>query len=135
MSWQIGKIVFVPHPAEWQQFTSGETGPVGRYLFVRGMRLRAMAQASVGKKSGRLGRSITVTYHRGPTNPYVDVGSDLSYAYDHHEGTNPHVIFADPGRLLRFKQGGKIVYAQRVDHPGTRANKYLTKHLRRVVND
>lgn len=133
MSFEITRAIFTPHPAEWTHFTSSETGPIGRDIFMRGIRLRALAQQSVGKRTGKLQRSITCVYHRGLGNPYVVVGSDESIAYDHHEGTPPHVITAQTGRLLRFKVGGKIVYAQKTNHPGTQPNRFLTKHLHKVV--
>jgi hypothetical protein len=63
----------------------------------------------------------------------VQVGSNLNYAYMHHEGTRAHVINAHQGRLMRFNSRGRVVYARKVINPGTRGNPYLTVPLRRTV--
>ena len=64
---------------------------------------------------------------------YVAVGSKLPYAAAHHEGTRSHLITASTGRIMRFNVGGKVVYAQKVNHPGTKPNNYLTVPMRRAV--
>lgn len=111
---------------------SSPEGPVGKDLRSRGRKLALLAAASVHKKTGRLARSINSKYVIA-MNPSVLVGSDVRYAYDVHEGTPPHLIIPNRGRYLRFKQNGKVVYAREVHHPGTRATKFLTRHLRKVI--
>jgi hypothetical protein len=54
----------------------------------------------------------------------------LNYALAHHEGTAPHVIRPKSGKMLRFVSRGQVVYAHVVNHPGTKANKYLADALR-----
>jgi hypothetical protein len=62
----------------------------------------------------------------------VRVGSDLApLALIHHEGTRPHTIVPRTATVLRFMpSGGGMVFTSRVNHPGTRPNRYLTDNLR-----
>lgn len=64
---------------------------------------------------------------------YVIADTDYSLAV--HEGTRPHVIRRKPpGKVLRFpSRGGTIVYAPKVDHPGTAGQPFLTDALRSVI--
>lgn len=107
-------------------------GDVGKDLWKRGHRLAALAAADVGKDTGRLAGSIGVRWLPGPEAAVI-VGSELDYAYYVHEGTHPHEVIATPGRILRFNIRGRVVYAQQIHHPGTDAQKYLSRHLRKVL--
>jgi hypothetical protein len=108
-------------------------GPVGQHLSRIGTVILTGARAMVGVDTGRLRRSLYKRQSRDTRGQYVQVGSNVGYAYDHHEGVAPHVIEASTGRMLRFRQGGQIVYARRVMNPGYRGRKYLTVPLRRAV--
>ncbi|MER7135405.1 hypothetical protein ABT358_02530 [Streptomyces sp. NPDC000341] len=46
------------------------------------------------------------------------------------EGTRPHVIRPRRASVLRFEVGGRVVFARKVNHPGTRANNFLGRALR-----
>lgn len=46
------------------------------------------------------------------------------------DGTKPHVIRPRRASALRFELGGRVVFAKRVNHPGTRANNFLARALR-----
>jgi hypothetical protein len=63
------------------------------------------------------------------------VGSDVKYAYYQHEGTRPHIIVPEKREKMRFKIRGRVVYAEKVVHPGTKGSKFLSRHLHKVVND
>ncbi len=134
VEFHLEHVQFVRNPAGWERFTISPDGEIGKDLRRRGNKLAALAAATVGKRTGRLARSIKSTYYP-VKNPYVKVGSNLSYALAVHEGTRPHIIRPDDRKVLRFKIRGRIIYVEQVVHPGTRAKKYLTRHLRRVVND
>ena len=108
-------------------------GVVGRYLIGKGNEIAAAAKAQVGVRTGALKKSINVKHERTAAGQRVLVGSSLSYAYMHHEGTRPRVIVSSPGKMLKFTSKGGVVYAHRVRHPGTRANRYLTDNLRRAM--
>lgn len=109
------------------------TGDVGRHMRWIGLQILAGARRLVGVDTGRLKRSLYMKHERTLRGQYVQVGSPLSYARDHHEGTRPHVIEPGRGRVLQFNVRGRRVYAQRVMHPGTRGRKYLTIPLRQAV--
>jgi Bacteriophage HK97-gp10, putative tail-component len=61
------------------------------------------------------------------------IGSDLNYASMVHDGTRPHIIRPKRAKALRFRVGGRIVYARMVRHPGTRARPFLDRALREVT--
>ena len=134
MEFRVESVRFDPDLGELKHYTESKDGDVGKYLLKRGYKLAALAKESVGKDTGELAASISVRFFPGP-NPFVEVGSDVRHAYWVHEGTKPHEEIAIPGRMMRFRIGGRIVYAQKVHNPGTRAQKYLSRHLRKVIND
>jgi hypothetical protein len=125
-------IKFQPIPGAWAEFTRGNEGDIGKYLKNRARTLTALAKASAPKKHGALAASIGWSYYAVP-NPYVEVGSNLHYAYWVHEGTKPHVTMEPPGQAMRFTVRGRVVYAREVHHPGSRPQRYLSDHLRKVV--
>lgn len=63
----------------------------------------------------------------------VTVGSNVEYAGYVNDGTGPHVIRPRTKQFLKFKVGGRTVYAKVVNHPGTRANPFLDRALREVA--
>ena len=85
--------------------------------------------------TGRLRASIRIESRRLLTLRSVyTIGSDVSYAPYVNDGTRPHQIRPkSPGGVLRFRVGGRIVYAKVVNHPGTRARPFLDDALRQVA--
>ena len=73
----------------------------------------------------------TGTLRRGNQSEVVASG-DYGRVFNHvphanfvHGGTRPHVIRPrSPGGVLAFKIGGQMVFAKRVNHPGTKANPF-----------
>lgn len=129
---EIESIEFKPfHPA-WENFRQDRTGGVGKDLYKRGIRLQMLAKQTAPRRTGLLAASIRVKYNRGVTNPHVVIGSSLPYAYWVHEGTRPHLI-RSRRRQMRFVVRGRVIYADVVQHPGNRANRFLSNHLRTVV--
>ena len=104
-------------------------GDVGRYLFQRGTRILIAAKAQAGVKTGRLKASINMRQYRSVGGQSLKIGSPLSYALIHHEGTRPHIITPNRAEFLRFASRGRIVYTRIVRHPGTKPNKYLADNL------
>lgn len=58
------------------------------------------------------------------------------------EGTRPHTILPVRAVVLRFVIDGKVVFAKRARHPGTKANPYhrraigqVRSDIQRIVND
>ena len=113
--------------------TRNPAGPVGSHLRKIGRKLVILAKRDVGVETGKLRQSIHYTVLTGASGLILHVGSNDPIALIHHEGTRPHIIMPNRSRALRFRQGGTMVFARQVRHPGTRANPYLSKHLARVV--
>lgn len=124
---------FIKDPAGWPELVRGRDGIISRDLRKRGERLRLLAMRQAKKKTGRLAGSMTSNVSVSYRGIQVKVGSDVKHALMHHQGTRPHVITPKRARALRFMQRGRIRYAKRVYHPGTRANRYLTDNLPKVV--
>jgi hypothetical protein len=108
-------------------------GSVGRMMIGLAERVQSGARAQVGKKSHNLEHSIVKRIEQSTTGILVLVGSSLSYALLHHEGTRPHEIRPVKASVLAFEINGQMVFASVVQHPGTKPNHYLTDPLNQVV--
>jgi len=104
-------------------------GLVGQHIARRGELIAIAAKGQAGKDTGRLVASIHSRHLRDSRGQFVRVGSNVSYALMHHEGTRPHVIVPSRAKMLRFSSGGRTIYTRKVMHPGTRANRYLKDNL------
>lgn len=104
-------------------------GPVGLHLYRKALKIKSLARRQVGVDTGSLKSSIHIRRGRTGIGQYVEIGSNKSHAYMHHEGTKPHVILPNTAKQLRFSAGGRIVYTRKVMHPGTKANRYLSDQL------
>lgn len=122
--------------AGFRETFQSRNSDVGRDLSARATRVQRGARRQVGVKTGLLRRSIVKhwvdngagTANRGDL--VIRVGSPLNYALLHHTGTRPHVIRPrPPHRALRFVVDGRVVFATKVNHPGTKPNPYLTANL------
>jgi hypothetical protein len=87
------------------------------------------AKQQVGFKTGKLRQSINMVHLRDGLSQYLKIGSNVEYALAHHEGTRPHIITPNDANILRFSAGGRVIYTHKVNHPGTRPNKYLSDQL------
>lgn len=124
----MATVVFKSYPTmDYMLNNSG--GMVGRYIFMKGVKIMMAAKNQVGVRTGRLQQSIHVRHLRDSRGQFVRVGSDVKYAAIHHEGARPHIIVANRAQALRFSSGGRIVYTRKVAHPGTRPNRYLSDNL------
>lgn len=97
----------------------------------RGKAIVRDAKKQVGVDTGALRQSIHMKHTGNVTGQYLWIGSKKNYAYMHHEGTRPHTITPKTKPLLVFRSGARIVRTPIVEHPGTRANKYLSTPMRR----
>lgn len=61
------------------------------------------------------------------------VGSDVEYASMVNDGTRPHIIRPVRKQALKFRIGGRTVFATVVHHPGTRPRPFLDRALREVA--
>ena len=110
-------------------YLNNQDGEVGRFLRKRGRLIVALAKRQVGVDTGKLKASINMTHERVSRGQQIRIGSSLPYAHMHHEGTQPHIITPKEAGILRFSSGGRVIYTHRVDHPGTRPNRYLSDQL------
>jgi hypothetical protein len=129
----IESVHFKPYPVRFREFRQSRNQDIGKYLYKLGRQVQTLSKSSAPVDTGALRRSIYLKYDRGVSNPSVTIGSNLRYAYMVHEGTSPHVIDPNNSRILRFTAGGRVIYVQRVYHPGTPKTDFLAKHLRTVV--
>jgi hypothetical protein len=136
----MGKVTYVEDIAALRSFLSWE-GPPGRD-FERRMRTLAFRQtAAAPRRTGKLAGQVTQRRMQSDFGRYLEGASGVNpgqggqhgYALYQSQGTRPHIIQAKRGKSLRFIVAGRTVFARRVNHPGTRPNPYLTRHLREFV--
>lgn len=88
--------------------------------------VQTAASVKAPKDTNRLANSI----HADRLEPmHWVVGTDLYYAKEVEFGTGPHPITPDEKKALKFTDGGEVVFASRVMHPGTPAQPYLRPAL------
>lgn len=106
-------------------------GGLWKHLAIAGDKAVAGAKRHVGVKSGRLRKSIHKRHLGTANGQYLLIGSwTVDYALAHHQGTRPHLIAPNPGKPLVFASRGRVIrMTTPVNHPGTRANPYLTRQL------
>jgi hypothetical protein len=115
------------------QYTNSPEGTVGKWLHRQGYKIVVGAKAQVGVQTGRLRNSIYMTHSRDPLGQRLEIGSKLPYALVHHEGSRPHLIRSNnPGGLLRFGAGTRIIQTRVVRHPGFKANRYLKDNIKLI---
>lgn len=111
--------------------THAPEGMVGSYLHKIGKRIEKGARRQAHFRTGKLRRSIQLQHIVFREGAAIKVGSNLNYAYMHHEGTKPHLITPNPpNKVLVFGKGTRVIHARSVNHPGTKANRYLSDQLR-----
>lgn len=134
-------IVYVHHrPAEFRAFKS-PNGMAGRWTKERADRVAAHARL-ISPKPGQnpyaTGETALSIRSHGPTigrrGPEATVESDTDHAIFVHEPTAPHIIKPRRGKNLVFfwRKTGRVVFMEKVRHPGTKGNPFLVKALRAV---
>lgn len=105
----------------------------------RAEKVQAYAQQEApvgnGPTAGNLRNRIVVSQSRTTTGRYAagyDVTANTPYAFFVHEGTRPHVIEGKPLLAFFWNVTGAFMVLPRVNHPGTKPNRFLTRALRRA---
>lgn len=83
-------------------------------------------------RTGALTRSIEAHPAVGQLyagNLEAEVSADAGHAWFVEKGTRAHVIAARRAKSLRFFIGGQAVFRQSVQHPGTKARRFLAGAL------
>lgn len=125
------------------QLERGPNGMVVRDLVRRGQRVQEAAQRQirlghVGTGRSNLRYTVIKRLARGGEAsgsgdiPVMLVGSEHPRALLHHEGSRPHVIVPRRKKVLVFYADsgrGPLVFAKKVNHPGTSPNRYITDNL------
>lgn len=144
-----GQVVI--DPVKLADFMRSPDGPVIRYLLIQGQAVKREAQRLVGvykppdaysaahrkRQPGTLRDRIVVRVVASGSSDVgveVQVGSEDPIALWHHEGTVPHPIRPrTKPRLVFFwpkaPGGPRVVAFGRVNHPGTKPNRFLTNAL------
>ena len=124
----MANVVDVKFYPNFNHMLNGAGGMVDNDMRRRALTVQGAARRQVGRRTGVLQKSIHSRRTRDSIGPYWYVGSTVSYAYMHHEGTRPHMIARTRGKL-RFAKGGTGGFAVAVSHPGTKPNRYLKDNL------
>lgn len=104
-------------------------GPLWKKLERRAETVKSLAEGKVGVRTGALRRSIYKRHLGNFSGQFIVIGSNKNYAEAHHKGTKAHQIVASSGGKLTFVKNGKRIFTDRVNHPGTKPNPYLTPFL------
>jgi hypothetical protein len=130
-SWSFKKLVIYENVLNLEM--RSPKGMVGRSMSVLGSKMVTEAKAQVGKETGSLARSIGMSVSRAAYGVKLTVYAKDKKAYIHHEGTRPRVILPkNPGGILVFSKGTRVIKTERVMHPGTKPNRFLSDQLREV---
>jgi hypothetical protein len=108
---------------------NSKNGEVGKHLNNISRIIVSKAKLQAGSETGKLRSSIRWDYRRTAVGQSRIIGAYVPYAYLHHEGSKPHTIVPKTNEVLSFKSKGVLVYAQEVDHPGVKPNRYLSDQL------
>ena len=111
---------------------------------MRNLALASVAEQKilVPRKTGNLGRSI----HIGAVSPTrAETVASANYALFVELGTKPHIIRPKNKKVLAWaadgsarlsgavRSGGKVRFAKRVRHPGTKAQPFMVPGARKAV--
>lgn len=128
----MAKVVF--YDSALDNLLNSPTGEVGRYLKGKGDDIISLAKKQVGVRTSKLKNSIAHKRHfRDSRGQQMWIGSSVRYALVHHEGRGPQTIVPRSAKVLRFVSKGQIIFADKVVQKGTKANKYLSDPLYKVI--
>jgi hypothetical protein len=95
-------------------------------------RARILAGTRFNVQTGRYRNGFQKRSKFTARGPGWEVFNPVSYAPYLEEGTKPHIIRPKTKKALRFKVGGRTVFAAFVNHPGTKAGHVLTDAVRQA---
>jgi hypothetical protein len=132
-----GETYVVMNPAALAELLRGPSGPVVKYVFRQGEKVKIEAITIAPKRTGNLAAHIVKRIVNIGGEPVCVVGIDgkvVPYAYWVHEGSAPHWIFPrEADRLVFFSQkAGRVIFmppGEPVFHPGTKPNRFLVRAL------
>lgn len=83
--------------------------------------IKADMEARAPVRTGRMRQSIEIKV----MNEGVRIGPTTDYAAYVEYGTKPHEIRPKNKKALRFRMGNTLVFAKKVNHPGTKAQPFV----------
>ena len=94
-------------------------------------RFQGFAYREAPKRTGLYANTIRVRNITGPDMAGFEVMSRGPLGTFIQKGTKPHPIVARRARFLRFywPKVGRVVYFKRVNHPGTKPNRFYNRAL------
>lgn len=95
--------------------------------------LKREAPVGQGPGAGRLRESIRYEHRAGAGSAQLTFTANTSYASYVLNGTRPHEIRPRRAQALAFRQGGQLRFARRVQHPGTRPNRFPSRAVRPLL--
>lgn len=138
-------VTLVIDPVKLAELMRSPQGPVIRRLIEDAEVVKQGAQRRVGvyrppdayaaanrkRRPGTLRDSIVKRVTSDGQGTYVEVGTADPVGLWHHEGTQPHEISprTAPRLVFFWPKVGHVVSLARVNHPGTRPNRFLTDSL------
>jgi hypothetical protein len=135
-----GSVTYVEDVLALREFLSW-AGPPGRDFERRMRTLAFRQQQDAPRRTGRMAGQIAQQRMASAPGQFLEgaagvnpgTGGQRGYAQIVTSGSRPHIIQARTAKALRFVIGGQVVYARRVNHPGTRPNPWLVRHLAEFV--
>ena len=102
-----------------------------KVLFNSMLKMQEIATINCPVDKGRLKNSINLNpsipgYANYILSDAVEYGAAVEF------GTAPHIIRPNAMKALKFKSGGKNVFAKKINHPGTRAQPFFRPALDQV---
>jgi hypothetical protein len=108
----------------------GPDGIVGRYMIGKSQIVQNAAIVQCPKRTGKLSQSIVKRFYDSDVGFTVVIAALQPYALYVHEGTKAHVIYPKKAKALRwYGADGNPIFATKVNHPGTKANHFLTDQM------
>lgn len=117
-------------------------GPVGRHYAVKIAQFEEIVRANAPfdpEHTTHIAESISSDLSSDSRKLLAKIGTYPNehirgYAAMVHGGTRPHAILPHhPPKTLKFRVAGRLVYATRVNHPGTRPDPFLARWIRELV--
>lgn len=128
------EVIHVINRVEIRSILNGQRGAVARDVYKRGKRVEAVAKRGCPVDKGRLRASLITRLIVSNGVPAAEIGSDVDYALDVHEGTGIYGRFHRPirprrGKYLVFRPRGSrvTIFARQVR--GVRGRPFLRNAL------
>ena len=104
---------------------------IERFIAELAERTEEIMREKAPERTGRLKQSIRKIVK--PSRAVI--GPTVPYAIYVEYGTRPHEILPVRAKALRFEVDGKVVFAARVHHPGTRPQPFIRETAEQIRDE